>query len=155
MAWCLSTRASVATVMSTHPYLSSCLWVTGIILYMCPANERRWYNVTSSLIGWAHTQIDPCKCIYLCVWYWWLLLNLNSCCRYRFLSSPVPSTLSLKKTKSVNETPAAITCGTSAAHTKGIKHKIIDCYTVPSMVAVRLSVGCDTWLVLQAVWSPS
>ena len=31
----------------------------GIILCMCPANERRRYNVTSSLIGWAHTQNDP------------------------------------------------------------------------------------------------
>ena len=27
----------------------------GINLCMCPANERR-YNVTSSLIGWAHTE---------------------------------------------------------------------------------------------------
>ena len=27
---------------------------TGIILCMCPANERWCYNVTSSLIGWAH-----------------------------------------------------------------------------------------------------
>ena len=26
--------------------------------YMRPANERRRYNVTSSLIGWAHTQND-------------------------------------------------------------------------------------------------
>ena len=31
-----------------------------IILCMCPANERRCYNITSSLIGWAHTQNDPC-----------------------------------------------------------------------------------------------
>ena len=29
-----------------------------------PANERRRYNVTSSLIGWAHTQHDPCRGIY-------------------------------------------------------------------------------------------
>ena len=33
----------------------------GIILCMCPANERRRYIVTSSLIGWAHTQNDPCN----------------------------------------------------------------------------------------------
>ena len=33
---------------------------TGIILCMRPANGRRRYNVTSSLIGWAHTQKDPC-----------------------------------------------------------------------------------------------
>ena len=31
-----------------------------IIWYMHPANERRRYNVTSSLIGWAHSQNDPC-----------------------------------------------------------------------------------------------
>ena len=29
---------------------------TGIILCMRPANARRHYNVTSSLIGWVHTQ---------------------------------------------------------------------------------------------------
>ena len=29
---------------------------SGIILCMRPANERRRYTVTSSLIGWAHKQ---------------------------------------------------------------------------------------------------
>ena len=29
------------------------------ILCMHPANERRRYNVTSSLICWAHTESDP------------------------------------------------------------------------------------------------
>ena len=29
-------------------------------VYMRPNNERRRYNVTSPLIGWAHTQNDPC-----------------------------------------------------------------------------------------------
>ena len=33
---------------------------SGIILCMCPANERQCYIVTSPLIGWAHTQNDPC-----------------------------------------------------------------------------------------------
>ena len=32
-----------------------------INLGMGSANERRRYNVTSSLIGWAHTQNDPWK----------------------------------------------------------------------------------------------
>ena len=37
------------------------LWYCqGVILCMCPTNERRRYIVTSSLIGWAHTQNDPC-----------------------------------------------------------------------------------------------
>ena len=30
-----------------------------IIFSMCPASERRRYNVTSSLIGWAHRENDP------------------------------------------------------------------------------------------------
>ena len=34
---------------------------SGIILHMRPANERRRYVVTSSLIGWVHTQNDPCR----------------------------------------------------------------------------------------------
>ena len=33
----------------------------GVILGMGSANERRRYIVTSSLIGWAHTQNDPCQ----------------------------------------------------------------------------------------------
>ena len=33
----------------------------GIILCIRPANERRRYNVNSSLIGWAYTQNDPCS----------------------------------------------------------------------------------------------
>ena len=33
-----------------------------IILCLHPANERRRYIVTSSLIGWVHTQNDPCPC---------------------------------------------------------------------------------------------
>ena len=33
----------------------------GIVLCMHPANNRRCYNVTSSLIGCSHTHNDPCK----------------------------------------------------------------------------------------------
>ena len=32
---------------------------------MGSANERRRYNVTASLIGWAHTQNDPCDTVKL------------------------------------------------------------------------------------------
>ena len=39
--------------------VGSSLGSSGIILCMCPANERRRYIVTSSPIGWAHTQNDP------------------------------------------------------------------------------------------------
>ena len=34
--------------------------ISGIILCMCPANERWRYTVKPSLIGWAHPQNDPC-----------------------------------------------------------------------------------------------
>ena len=32
---------------------------------MRPVNERRRYNVTSSLIDWTHIRNDPCICTYL------------------------------------------------------------------------------------------
>ena len=38
----------------------------GTILYMRPANERRRYTVTPSLIGWAHSEIGPCICLDIC-----------------------------------------------------------------------------------------
>ena len=40
----------------------TCADTLGIILCMRPANERRRYIVTPSLIGWAHTQTDH--------WFW-------------------------------------------------------------------------------------
>ena len=39
--------------------------VTGISLGMRPANEKRRYSVTTSLISWAHTYTDPC-CKLVC-----------------------------------------------------------------------------------------
>ena len=38
---------------------------SGSILCMRPANERRCFNVTSPLIGWAHTQIDHNLIIFI------------------------------------------------------------------------------------------
>ena len=38
---------------------------SGIILDMRPAKERRRYIVTSSLIGWAHTQHDILQIVYV------------------------------------------------------------------------------------------
>ena len=38
---------------------------SGLILGMDSASQRRRYNVTSSLIGWAHIQNDPCQCTTL------------------------------------------------------------------------------------------
>ena len=35
---------------------------SGPILGLYPANERRRYKVTASLIGWAQTWTHPCGC---------------------------------------------------------------------------------------------
>ena len=35
MAWCFSTRASVATVLTTHPCISRCLTHWGRVMHMC------------------------------------------------------------------------------------------------------------------------
>ena len=52
-----------------------CAW---IILCMHPANERRRYNVTSSLIGWAHEQNDdPCMCVCHEIYLYCHQNNLN------------------------------------------------------------------------------
>ena len=37
---------------------------------MCPANERWRYSVTPSLIGWVHTQNDPCISNKFCMFLW-------------------------------------------------------------------------------------
>ena len=44
--------------------------LSGTILCMRPANEGRRYSVTSSLIGWAHAQKDPCIFSGLLHWHW-------------------------------------------------------------------------------------
>ena len=45
----------------TPCHLMICLTNAGTILCMPAANERWCYIVTSSLIGWAHTQNDACN----------------------------------------------------------------------------------------------
>ena len=35
------------------------VWISGLILGLCPANERWRYFVMTSLIGWANTRINP------------------------------------------------------------------------------------------------
>ena len=69
------------TVSDDGLVLSSAMWSTctvltlkldlifsgfsGIILWMRPVTERRRYIVTPSLIGWVHTQNDPCLWLFL------------------------------------------------------------------------------------------
>ena len=40
--------------------------IPGIVFCMRPANERWCYIVTSPLIGWPHTKIDPCDTVKSC-----------------------------------------------------------------------------------------
>ena len=41
------------------PCWSMAMGITGLILGLRPANERRRYFLTTSLIGWAQTRISP------------------------------------------------------------------------------------------------
>ena len=42
------------------PHFHDALW-SGISLGMCPAKEKRRYNVTTFLLGWAHTENIVCE----------------------------------------------------------------------------------------------
>ena len=69
--------------VSSKSNLCSVWVIARIILCMRPANERRRYNVTSSLIGWAHAQNDPCCCVISChveLCYHWTCTCGNICC---------------------------------------------------------------------------
>ena len=50
MAWCFSTRASVATVLITHPCVSRCLRVNGLV-------PNRWQAITWTNHNLAHRWI--------------------------------------------------------------------------------------------------
>ena len=52
-------RSDYALTIAIDLWCVICEYWTGIILCMFSANERQLYTVTSSLIGWAHTQNDP------------------------------------------------------------------------------------------------
>ena len=56
---CNHVKSRCMILCATITVYSMNILMAGIILCMCPANERRRYIVTSSLIGWAHTQNDP------------------------------------------------------------------------------------------------
>ena len=45
--------------------MAQCNMKAGIILSMRPANGRWRYKVTSSPIGWAHTENDPCDSVFV------------------------------------------------------------------------------------------
>ena len=62
--------------------LSLQFYDTGIILCMRAANERRCYIVTSSPIGWAHTQNDPW-------WHYMASLGHNNICEPHQISMAV------------------------------------------------------------------
>ena len=51
MSWCFSTKASVATGLSTHPDVSSCLWVKSI-----------WHiGIISSISAYESSLLSHCK----------------------------------------------------------------------------------------------
>ena len=55
---------------TTFTYIYVYIYISGIILGMHPANERRRYIVTSSLNGWTHTQNTPLYILLVLLWSW-------------------------------------------------------------------------------------
>ena len=73
--------------MFTRAHMNATGCQAGINLCMRPANERRWYNVTSSLIGWAQTQNDSCvNCHTVVLIICCYLRTTRACCNGHFLS---------------------------------------------------------------------
>ena len=54
---CASPPNATGLLPSQAGMISFCC--LGIILFICPANQRWHYTIMPSLIGWAHTQNDP------------------------------------------------------------------------------------------------
>ena len=63
LEWEPDSYVNMAVVsLTAHCWSTNCWNIdAGIILGMGSADERRRYNVTSSLIGWTHAQNDQCK----------------------------------------------------------------------------------------------
>ena len=59
LAWKTFEQTAERQVEMSWCWFDITVMMAEIFLCMCPANERRRYNVTSSLIGWVHTQNDP------------------------------------------------------------------------------------------------
>ena len=50
----------IANTSYSYHYWISFITVTGLILGLHPANERRRYFVMASLIGWVQAKNQPC-----------------------------------------------------------------------------------------------
>ena len=64
MHWCwlqlFYTERGQTITWTNDDWVLRCAHDARIVLFMRPANERRRYIVTSSLIDWARTQNEPC-----------------------------------------------------------------------------------------------
>ena len=67
--------------------------LSGIILWMHPANERRHYIVTSTILGWANSQNDPFIIITSPDSLSIEPLRTFSCSSMKFLSKYISSTI--------------------------------------------------------------
>ena len=68
MAWHhLSPKTSATIKVMQATWRTSVMTSTGLILGLCPANERRRYKVVPSLIGWAQTYNQPLKHASYCM----------------------------------------------------------------------------------------
>ena len=99
MAWSDSSIKRLITASEAITWCQCCmLWkhlkwntqsikflLAGIILGVGLANERRRYIVTSSLIGWAHTENDPWLVIFMFLFLMICSISGSICSSYFFL----------------------------------------------------------------------
>ena len=73
--------------------------IPGILLCMLPSNERRRYVVTSSLIGWAHTQNEnnPCIQTWSLIFDWYCVWLYISHCVVTHVNSLRPSDACMRR----------------------------------------------------------
>ena len=77
--------AKVSVAMVSHKF--SCnvpfsapdglIYNTTLILGLLPANERRRYFVTTSLIGWVQTENQPCNSPFMHIYTYILIYTIN------------------------------------------------------------------------------
>ena len=86
VGFCVSNTASYHSMIDIYP---GKLVDAGIFLCMRPANGRRRYNVTSSLIGWAHTQKIPVDVILQSIPTRWPVASLTLTMDFPYLAHGV------------------------------------------------------------------
>ena len=78
MAWCFSTRASVATILSTHPCISSCYTPPLVLLYPGRCDWFKMCTFKTKLGDWYHEYLSKHYPGMNAKWFCWWKINIVS-----------------------------------------------------------------------------